>query len=80
MGIIQKRYLKMNTNVAIGINSQSHFEISTNTELKILDDINWLKDFRKKVEKEEKLRSDNPALADIWESYQTMLRIVMDDV
>jgi len=70
----------MNTNVAIGINSQSHFEISTNTELKILDDINWLKDFRKKVEKEEKLRSDNPALADIWESYQTMLRIVMDDV
>lgn len=42
--------------------------------------LDWVKKHRETVEKEEKLRQTVPALANQWEQYQTMLKIVMDDV
>lgn len=46
----------------------------------IVEDLQWLREYRQKLEQEEKLRESNPALRNAWDSYQTMLRIVMDDV
>ena len=46
----------------------------------IVEDLQWLKAFREKTAKEEKLRQENPALKSTWDSYQTMLAIVMDTV
>lgn len=44
------------------------------------DVLRWASEYKLKIEKEEKLRQTVPALANQWEQYQTMLRIVMDDV
>ena len=41
-------------------------------------DIKWLRSHRDRIEKEEKLRSENPALHDSYEQYQTMLRLLLD--
>lgn len=46
----------------------------------VMEDIRWLRTFRAKTELEEKLRQENPALKSTWDSYQTMLAIVMDTV
>lgn len=46
----------------------------------VIDSINWVKAHRHKLEKEIELRNNNPALATQWDHYQTMLRIVMDDI
>lgn len=46
----------------------------------IVDDLNWLRDFKARTIKEEKLREENPALKSTWDSYQTMLAIVIDTV
>lgn len=45
-----------------------------------IDCLNWVKNHKAQLEKEAKLRAENPALASQWDQYQTMLRIVMDDV
>jgi hypothetical protein len=42
--------------------------------------LRWVSEYKLKIEKEEKLRQTVPALANQWEQYQTMLKIVMDDV
>jgi hypothetical protein len=46
----------------------------------VIEDLKWLKAFRARTELEEKLRQENPALKSTWDSYQTMLAIVMDTV
>ena len=46
----------------------------------VIEDLKWLRTFRAKTEIEEKLRQENPALKSTWDSYQTMLAIVMDTV
>ena len=45
-----------------------------------LDLLTWTKEHKEMLDKEVKLRNQNPALATQWDHYQTMLRIVMDDV
>jgi len=49
-------------------------------EKKLIDLLLWVEEHKAKVEKEEMLRKTNPALASTWDQYQTMLKIVMDDV
>ena len=46
----------------------------------VIEDLKWLRTFRARTELEEKLRQENPALKSTWDSYQTMLAIVMDTV
>jgi hypothetical protein len=45
-----------------------------------VDSLNWVQSYRLGLEKEIELRNSTPALASAWDQYQTMLRIVMDDV
>lgn len=45
-----------------------------------IDCLNWVKNYKAQLDKEIRLRESNPALASQWDQYQTMLRIVMDDV
>lgn len=42
--------------------------------------LEWVKTYKTKLDQETELRKTNPALNNMWEQYQTMLRIVMDDV
>ena len=56
----------------------NHINIMITPE--VIDAINWVKEYRHKLEKEIELRNNNPALATQWDHYQTLLRIVMDDV
>lgn len=53
---------------------------SVNLEKRLIDLLQWVENHKANVEKEEQLRKTNPALASTWEQYQTMLKIVMDDV
>ena len=46
----------------------------------VLDNLEWLRTYRSQLEREAIAREKNPALASQYEQYQTMLRIVMDDV
>lgn len=46
----------------------------------VIDAINWVNTYRAQLDKEIALRNSNPALAIQWDHYQTLLRIVMDDV
>lgn len=55
-------------------------EIWINLGLEAVDAIKWVQEHRQQLERERKLRESNPALANAWDQYQTMLRIVMDDV
>ncbi len=45
---------------------------------KLESDLRWLSSHRDKLEKEEKLRAENPALRESYEQYQTMLRLLLD--
>jgi len=55
-------------------------EIHINLGFEAVDAIKWVQEHRRQLEKERKLRESNPALSNAWDQYQTMLRIVMDDV
>lgn len=54
------------------------FSVNLSQEATLL--LDWLQKHTLALEKEEKLRQTVPALANQWERYQTMLKIVMDDV
>ena len=60
------------------IGDVQHVQISLNSN--IVDDLRWINDYRAKIDRENKMRETNPALKNTWDSYQTMLAIVMDDV
>jgi len=49
-------------------------------EQKLLDLLAWAQQQKEQHAKEIELRKTNPALAMSWDHYQTMLKIVMDDV
>jgi hypothetical protein len=49
-------------------------------EQKFLDLLAWVEQQKQQHAKEIELRKTNPALANSWDHYQTMLKIVMDDV
>lgn len=51
--------------------------VTVNSEL--LETINWVKTYRKQLDEEAKIRSENPALASAYEGYQTILKLVKDD-
>lgn len=51
--------------------------VTINSEL--LETINWVKEYRKKLDDEAKIRAENPALASAYEGYQTILKLVKDD-
>jgi hypothetical protein len=53
-----------------------HVQISPD----VIDAFNWIQTYRALLDREVKLRETNPALANQWDHYQTMLKIVMDDV
>lgn len=55
-------------------------EICFSLASNVIDAINWTNEYRARLDKEVKLRETNPALSNSWNEYQTMLRIVMDDV
>ena len=55
-------------------------EICISLTQDMIDTINWAKEHRGRLDKEAKLRETNPALSNSWSEYQTMLRIVMDDI
>jgi hypothetical protein len=46
----------------------------------VVDLLAWVKEHKGQVQREAELRKTNPSLNNMWEQYQTMLRIVMDDV
>jgi len=58
--------------------SSQHITISLNAN--IVDDLRWINYYRAKIDRENTMRETNPALKNTWDSYQTMLAIVMDDV
>jgi hypothetical protein len=45
----------------------------------LIQDLEWLREFRLKHEYESMLRDRNPALKSTWDSYQTMLKLVRND-
>jgi predicted transcriptional regulator YheO len=55
-------------------------EYTLNFSSEIVSDLEWVRQYRAKLDKEEQMRESTPALKNSWDSYQTMLRIVMDDV
>lgn len=46
----------------------------------VLDIINWARTYREKLDREVRLREQTPALANSWDEYQTMLKIVLDQI
>ena len=46
----------------------------------VVSTIRWAQKYKENLQREIELRESNPALASQWDQYQTMLRIVMDDV
>jgi hypothetical protein len=40
--------------------------------------VTWANEYKDKLDKEFELRNNNPALANMWEQYQTMLKLVND--
>lgn len=55
-------------------------EILISLSDEMIDNMKWITEYRNKLDQEIELRSKNPALANAWDQYQTMLRIVMDYV
>ena len=53
-----------------------HIQFTT----EVVETLQWAIEYRKQLQREIDLRNTNPALADQWDHYQTLLRIVMDDV
>ena len=54
-----------------------HMEINlTKIPSDISELTNWLRDFKTKYEWEEKLRQENPVLADAYDSYKMVLNLV----
>jgi hypothetical protein len=45
----------------------------------VVDAVNWVKDYKKQLEDEIKIRSENPAVASQYECYQAMLKLVKSD-
>lgn len=52
--------------------------INVNVSQELVDSINWLKKYKAQLEEEAKIRSENPAAAYAYESYQAMLKLVKD--
>ncbi len=46
----------------------------------VVEAVRWVQEYRSRLDKEVQLRMTNPALASQWEQYQTMLKLVMDDL
>jgi hypothetical protein len=42
--------------------------------------LQWVMEHKAKLEQEAELRQNNPALANAWDQYQVMMRLVMDDI
>lgn len=66
--------------IAIGSDQWGGIGYTIDFSHEVKELLEWLKTHKESVEKEEALRKSNPALANQWDQYQTMLRIVMDDV
>jgi hypothetical protein len=46
----------------------------------VLDTIDWVNRYRSRLDQEQKIRDGNPAVASLYEQYQTMIKLVMDDI
>lgn len=46
----------------------------------IVDDLKWLSEYRKQLEREQQLRRENETVRSAWEQYQTVLNLVVLDV
>lgn len=53
-------------------------QLNINLNPSLTSDLLWLNSYRKKVELEEKLRQENPALNSAYEQYQTILNLLLD--
>lgn len=54
-------------------------EIFIGCSADLSDAVSWVNRERRKQEREAQLRERNPALMDLWEGYQTMVKLVSDD-
>lgn len=54
-------------------------KISITLDQKVVDAVHWVRDYKKQLEEEAKIRAENPAVASQYESYQTMLKLVKSD-
>ena len=50
-----------------------------NFDQELVNDLRWLKEYRKQLDKEIKLRAENPALSSQYEAYQAMLKLVNEE-
>jgi len=53
-------------------------DYTLNIDQQMLADLQWLREHRAKLAREEELRRDNPAVAEAYLHYQTMLRLVTE--
>ena len=44
----------------------------------LIEDLRWLRDYRKQLAREEELRRDNPAAAEAYLHYRTVLNLVAE--
>jgi hypothetical protein len=51
-------------------------DLALNLDQQLLSDLQWLRELRAKIAREEEIRRDNPAAAEAYMHYQTLLRLV----
>lgn len=54
-------------------------KINITVDQRVIDAVNWVRDYKKQLEEEAKIRAENPAVANQYDSYQTMLKLVKSD-
>ena len=55
-------------------------QIHVQVNQEVIDVFRWFKEHKDLLDREQKLRESNPAVASIYEQYQTMMKLVMDDI
>lgn len=53
-------------------------DLTLNIDRQMLSDLQWLRELRAKVAREEEIRRHNPAAAEAYLHYQTVLRLVTE--
>ena len=51
-------------------------KVTISIDPKLVETMDWVKNYKKQLEEEAKIRAENPAAASAYEQYQTMLKLV----
>ena len=54
-------------------------KIAITVDQSVVDAVTWVKNYKKQLEEEAKIRAENPAVASQYESYQCILKLVRSD-